>query len=331
MRRCSIFLIILSLFLSVYLVFASERTPVEVLSNAWNIEGKINFVGTETSGIYIRDRFNITVSKVFALSSGKFRREYIFPSFLVGDLLIDDGQKSYYYQANKDILTVGFSLYDPSHKDIHRKILELILKNYDIYGQQDRFLNRDVTRIFVTPKNSKTPLLVLWIDNQTSLILKREKYSADGKLQEYSFYTDIDFSTVPDERLFVWTEPKRNLKVIDRRERLIPLEEFRRKTADLIVFSPLLEKGYECIGIKEVPKGLAYQFSDGINNVLVFDLRIPPPIPPDVRRSSIGGIRYSYWQFDGMSGFAWSYKGKNFLVIGVIERDVIERIVKSYK
>ncbi|MCX7795582.1 MAG: hypothetical protein N2380_03570 [bacterium] len=331
MKKNLISLVILFLFLLSYLVFANEKTPAEILSNAWNIEGKINLVATETNGIYMKDKLNITVSKVFVLSSGRFRREYIFPSFLAGDLLIDDGRNSYYYQPNKDTLTLGPSLYDPPHRDIHKKLIELILKNYDIYGQPDRFLNRDVTRISVTPKNGKIPLLILWIDNQTNLILKRERYSADGKLQEYSFYTDIDFSTIPDERLFVWTNPKKDFRIIDRRERFIPLEEFRKRLSSLVGFSPLQEKGYECISIKEVPDGLAYHFSDGINNVLVFELRIPPPVPPDVRRSSIEGIRYSYWQFDGMSGFAWSYKRRNFLVIGIVERDIIEKVIKNYK
>lgn len=331
MKRFLASSVILFLFLLVYLVFANEKPSTEVLFNAWNTEGKISFVGTETSGIYIRDRFNITVSRVFALSSGKFRREYIFPSFLVGDLLIDDGRRSYYYQSNRDTLTIGSSFYDPPHRDIHNKILELILKNYDVYGQPDKFLNRDVTKILITSKSSKTPLLVLWIDNQTNLILKRERYSTDGKLQEYSFYTDIDFSTIPDERLFLWTKPKKDFRIIDRRDRFIPLEEFKKRLSDLISFSPLQERGYECISIKEVPNGLAYHFSDGINSVLIFDLRIPPPIPPDVRRRIVEGIRYSYWQFDGMSGFAWSYKRKNFLVIGIIDRDIIEKVIRGYK
>ncbi|MGC8970892.1 MAG: LolA family protein [bacterium] len=329
------YLIPLSLLILVLLIvfstFANERSPVEILSDAWDAEGKISFVATETSGMYIRGRLNVTVSKVFALATGKFRREYLFPSFLAGDLLIDDGHSSYYYQPNKGLVTIGPSLYDLPYRDIHSKLLELILKNYDVSSQPDKFLGRDVTKVYISPKNSKNVLLVFWIDNQTNLILKRERYSSDGKLQEYSFYTDIDFSTVTNERLFVWVKPGRDFRILERRERFIPLEKSKRKDVILVKLSPLQEKGYECISIKEVPGGIAYHFSDGINNIMFFDLQDLPSMPPSVRKVTTDGIRYSYWQFDGMSGFAWSYDRKNFLIIGVVERDIIEKIIKGFK
>lgn len=328
------FLIPLSLLilvlLTVFSLFANERSPIEVLSDAWDAEGKISFVATETSGIYMKGRLNITVSKVFALATGKFRREYLFPSFLAGDLLIDDGRSSYYYQPTKGLVTIGPSLYDSPYRDIHSKLLELIVKNYDIASQPDKFLGRDVTKVYIFPKNSKNILLVFWVDNQTNLILKRERYSPDGKLQEYSFYTDIDFNTVPNERLFIWMKPRKDFRIVERREKFIPLEE-RRRDAVLVNLSPLQERGYECVGIKEVPGGVAYHFSDGINNIMFFDLYELPPMPPSVKKITTDGIRYSYWQFDGMSGFAWTYNRKNFLIIGVIERDIIEKIIKRLK
>lgn len=64
---------------------------------------------------------------------------------------------------------------------------------------------------------------------------------------------------------------------------------------------------------------------------MFFDLYDLPPMPPSVRKITTDGIRYSYWQFDGMSGFAWTYNRKNFLIIGVIERDIIEKIIKRLK
>jgi len=331
MKRYLILVFILILILEISSGFAEEKNPIEILNSAWESEGRISFVATETSGMYIGGRLNITVSKVFALATGKFRREYLFPSFLAGDLLIDDGNSSYYYQPGKGLLTVGPSLYDPQHRDIHHKLLELIMKNYDISGQPDKFLGRDVTKICISPKNGKNILLVLWIDNQTRLILKRERYTPDGKLQEYSFYTDIDFTTIPNERLFVWIKPRKDFRRVERRERFIPLEETKRRDTTLVNLSPLQEKGYECISVKEVPGGIAYHFSDGINNIMFFDLQNLPPMPPSVRRVTTDGIVYSYWQFDGMNGFAWSYNRRRFLIIGVIERDIIERIIKRLR
>jgi len=64
---------------------------------------------------------------------------------------------------------------------------------------------------------------------------------------------------------------------------------------------------------------------------MFFDLQNLPPMPPSVRRVTTDGIVYSYWQFDGMNGFAWSYNRRRFLIIGVIERDIIERIIKRLR
>lgn len=237
MKKFLIPLSLLILLSTVFSIFANERSPIEILSNAWDAEGKISFVATETSGMYMKGRLNLTVSKVFALATGKFRREYLFPSFLAGDLLIDDGRNSYYYQPTKNLVTVGPSLYDPPHRDIHSKLLELIVKNYDITSQPDKFLGRDVTKVYISPKNSRNVLLVFWVDNQTNLILKRERYSPDGKLQEYSFYTDIDFNSVPNERLFIWIKPRKDFRIVERRERFISLEENRKRDTILVNLS----------------------------------------------------------------------------------------------
>lgn len=301
----------------------------DLLSNAWDIEGKISFVATETTGMYVKDRFNVTVSKVFSLSPNKFRREYIYPPFLAGNLLIDDGVKSYYYQPQKRLLIISPSMFDSYNREIHNRLLQLILKNYTVSSTPDRFLDREVTRLSVYPKEGGAPVLILWIDNQTNVILRREKYLPNGKMYEYSFYTDIDFNTVPNERLFIWKKPREGYRMIERSDKFIPIEEAKRHGVGI----PLSFHGreYECINIKEVPGGAAYQFSDGINNFILFSLEILPPLPPSSRKITVDGIRYSYWQIDSISGFAWNYREKRFLVIGMVERDIVERLIKSIK
>lgn len=308
---------------------AADKTPSDILTNAWNIDGKINFIATETTGMYVRDKFNVTISRVFSLSENKFRREYIFPPFLVGDLLIDDGTRSYYYQSQKKVLTISPSIFGPSQRESHNKLLKLILRNYNLVSSSDKYLGRDVSRISVYPADGRFPLLILWIDNQTNVILKREKYLPDGKIYEYSFYTDIDFNVIPNERLFVWIKPKEEFRVIEHKEKFIPLEE-AGKYGPEIPYS-FQKKGYECIGIKEVPGGIACQFSDGIKNFMVFNLESLPPIPPSSKKITTDGIRYSYWQIDSINGFAWNYKKESFLVIGMVERDIIEELIKSIR
>lgn len=330
MKNLLKFLVLIFTITVTFKTFAiAEKSPSEILSDAWNIEGKINFVATEITGMYMRNRFHIAVSKVYSSSENKFRREYLFPPFLVGDLVIDDGDKSYYYQPQKEQLTISPSIFKPSQRELHNRILQLILKNYNIVTSRDRFLNREVTRVSIYQKEGKAPLLVLWIDNQTNLILKREKYLPNGKIYEYSFYTDIDFDTTPNERLFVWIKPKERFRIIERKERFISLEEAKRRGIEIPI--SFQGEGYECINIKEVPGGIVYNFSDGINNFMLFDLENLPPIPVPFKRVTIDGIRYSYWQTDGISGFAWDYNKRKFLVIGVIDRNTIERLIKSIR
>lgn len=322
-------LVLASVILIIFRTSATEKSTLDLLSNAWNIDGKVNFIATETTGMYVKDKFNVTVSKVFSLSTNKFRREYIYPPFLAGDLLIDDGVKSYYYQPQKRLLTINPSIFDPSHKEFRNRLLQLILKNYTITSTQDRFLDREVTRISISPKEGRSPLLVLWIDNQTNVILRREKYLPNGKMYEYSFYTDIDFNAVPNERLFIWRKPREEYRVIERRDKFMPIEEAKKHGIEVSL--SFQGKEYECMNVKEVPGGLAYQFSDGINNFILFNLEILPPIPPSSRKITIDGIRYSYWQTDSISGFAWNYREKRFLLIGIVERDIVERLIKSIK
>lgn len=328
----------LFLFITVFILaistkgYSVSQSPSNLLGLAWSLENQTNFIATENTGVDLDGHREFNVSRVFAMSPNKFRREYIYPPELAGDILIDNGDRRYYYQARIRTVIIGPTLFTQDQKKLQEKQLQLILKNYNIAQSQSKFLDRDVTKVIISYKEDKKPLLALWIDNETYTILKREFYSPDGKVRQYSFYVDIKFNPNLNESLFVWQKPSNLLKTIEKREEpIISLQEAQRKYPELSSIPIMLNDEYECLGVREVLNGVVLQFSDGIKSFLVFSIKTLPPLPPIATEKIISGRKIFYWRINNIEGIAWNFKNKRFLAIGQLGQNIIERLIEDIK
>lgn len=332
MRKLSFIIIALLLSFNPLKAYSLPQAPSNLLDLAWSLENQVSFAATETTGVYIDGHREFNVSRVFVLSPNKFRREYMYPSELAGDILIDDGIKRYYYQAKERVLIIGPTMFNQGQKKLQEKQLQLIFKNYNVTQSPSKFLDRDVTKVTISYKEDKKPLLALWIDNETYIVLKRELYSSDGKVRQYSFYVDIEFNPNFNESLFVWQKPVGLLKTIEQREEsTISLQEAQKRYPDASSIPSILNNRYECLGVRESQNGLIFQFSDGIKKFLVFSVMSLPPLPPIATEKIVNGQRVFYWEINNIEGIAWNYKNRKFLVIGQLEQNIIERLIEDIK
>jgi len=331
-KRNPFFLVIILILAISSPVYSNPQVPSNLLNLAWSAENQVSFVGVENTGIYLDGHREFNVSRVYAMVPNKFRREYIYPPELAGDVLIDDGNQRYYYQVKRRKVIIKPTLFSPEQKQLQEKQLQLIYKNYNITQSQSRFLNRDITKIVISDKEEKKPILALWIDNETYTILKRELYSPDGKVRQYSFYVEIKFNPTLNNSLFIWQKPSELLTTIEQKgETIIPLQEAQKRYPEIATIPSMINNEYECLGVREVPNGIVLQFSDGIKSFLVFNINPIPPLPPMATEKSVSGKKVFYWKVDDIDGIAWSYKNKNFLAIGQLEKNIIERLIEDIK
>ncbi|MGC8717228.1 MAG: hypothetical protein ACP5RW_04445, partial [bacterium] len=163
-------------------------------------------------------------------------------------------------------------------------------------------------------------------------ILKRELYSPDGKIRQYSFYAEIKFNPTLNNSLFVWQKPSELLTTIEQKgESILSIQEAQKKYPELSSMPTLLNNEYECLGVREVPNGIVLQFSDGIRSFLVFNIKPLPPLPPIATEKNISGRKVFYWRVDDIEGIVWKYKDKSFLVIGQLGQNIIERLIEDIK
>ncbi|MGC9063782.1 MAG: LolA family protein [bacterium] len=332
MKRGLFFLVILFILLIPIKGHSISQPPSNLLSLAWSAENQVSFVGVENTGIYLDGHREFNISRVFAMAPNKFRREYIYPPELAGDILIDDGNQRYYYQAKRRTVIIKPTLFSPEQKQLQERQLQLIYKNYNITQSHSKFLDRDITEVTISDKEDKKPILALWIDNETYTILKRELYSPDGKIRQYSFYAEIKFNPTLNNSLFVWQKPSELLTTIEQKgESILSIQEAQKKYPELSSMPTLLNNEYECLGVREVPNGIVLQFSDGIRSFLVFNIKPLPPLPPIATEKNISGRKVFYWRVDDIEGIVWKYKDKSFLVIGQLGQNIIERLIEDIK
>ena len=79
-----------------------------------------------------------------------------------------------------------------------RENLELLLTNYTVSRQSDEFiLGRPSYVISLIPRYPGNPRLDIWVDKETYLSLKKERYNAEGNLITSSSFVPLDLRKGP--------------------------------------------------------------------------------------------------------------------------------------
>jgi len=188
-----LFIITFSLALVALPLLAQEGESILKLS--LNAQSRIDFEGIREVRIYTLDRvYNFRIRVIYQKPDFLYL-EYLDPPEVKGKIIIDDGKRRIEYRPRVNKIKVFSSLNSPQSKRIRENILKIMLNNFKISQiSQGRILERPVYILFLSPRNFSGPSLKLWIDKETYLTLRREKYTSQGKLLFSLQYTEVEFN-----------------------------------------------------------------------------------------------------------------------------------------
>src|SRR5579864_5364849 len=160
-----------------------------------------------------------------------------------------------------------------------RQILPQVAENYDVrFAGADRVAGRQARIVEIQGKHPGRPRLRLWIDTETRLILRLERYGPAGALRETSAFLNVQLNPVLSPDLFVVSPPP-GAQIQQRRPQAggapLTIEEIAHRVAFTPQLPAYLPPGYKIVHLNVVTiRGTptaTFVFSDGVATLTLFE------------------------------------------------------------
>lgn len=239
----------------------------KILKAANKAERQGKFVGILQVEKFDKGLRNSSSIKVYQKNS-KIKMEYLSPESR-GMVMIDDGVNLCKLDLQSKRACISFI---PSPKNQ----VERILKNYQIAQEKsEEILNRECYVLNLKPKHKFGINKKIWVDKINWSTLRAEEYDSTGNLVVTSFYTQIDFKSDIDDRIFSMPEDCQKFITQDQIG-----NRSDKETIKLLGFQPIqpkyLPSGYELNGryyeMCLVGKPVVHlRYSDGLSSFSIFE------------------------------------------------------------
>ncbi|TET12811.1 hypothetical protein E3J84_00950, partial [Candidatus Aerophobetes bacterium] len=242
-----------SFFMVVFLLLGIMTSPLlavepkEILSLSLEAQFQLDFEGIQKTQIYIKEEsYTVVVKFIYQKPDFSYIR-YLAPSKIEGRIILDDGKMRIDYVPDMDKSHISFSLNSSRAKERKKQSLNLIFDNYIISQLPDEYIReRPVYVILLTPKYAGNPWLKIWIDKETYLSLKQEKYASEKKLITSSAFTEVYFGIRSFREELYSTIPSRlwEGKKLPSRRIIRSLEQLREEITFPLSLPRYLPPGY---------------------------------------------------------------------------------------
>jgi len=170
----------------------------DLLRRAEEAEQGVSYVGLLHTVTHFRQQRVACTVKVYRQAPDQERMEYRSEP-LAGLVTGCNAHHCWHYEP-----TAGLTLRPPHPAELkEEQRQELRRRNYraEVTGT-DRVAGRETYLLSLTPRHPGNPSRRLWVDKRTGLILKQERYNAEGLLTTQTAFQDIDFRARLDPNLF---------------------------------------------------------------------------------------------------------------------------------
>ncbi|MCC6441988.1 MAG: hypothetical protein IT210_00885 [Armatimonadetes bacterium] len=201
---------------------------------------------------------------------------YKAPEFLAGMMVLDNGQESLHYIPGKPFLMAVSSRFNPARMDMYTYNTRLFRANYRLsWGGKQIVGNRQCLVIEVKPRYPGNPRRKLWLDTETGLEMKTERYDSGGRLSMTTRFVEIAFrDTISDEEVSL-PEKARFLNRVQRPDTPLDLARSQEVVGFQAMMPQYLPQGYafyEASAIRTGRRNMAHlMFSDGMNTISLFE------------------------------------------------------------
>ena len=223
-------------------------------------------------------------------------------------------------QADEDLLT--------------RAVLPEITHNYNVeFSGAEQVAGRETRVIDIKSKFQGRPSLRVWVDRETRLILRFERYRPDGTLQQTSTFISIRFDPVLSSDLFTVVSPPGAQVQQGRNPRSMTIEEIAQRVGFTPRVPSYLPAGFQAKGARVVDvRGqpvATLVYSDGVSTLTMFESRGPQGPPPKGRRVRVGSVEGTVTARGVATLLHWNVGGISYTLVGDLPEDDLIRVAAS--
>ena len=276
---------------------------------------------------------------VWFLPPGRYRRETFDEAGKPLLLVVSDGRTEWVYDQAKNRVWSGEPP-DPDYKQLGRDDeSDLLESNYQAQVSTGEPVARRATWLLDLRSRDTGKLgRRLWVDRRTGLILRAQSFEPDGGMIAETRFEEVHFTKRQKKSLFKF-KPPRGASVVKRLEPDYMALDQAKAASGLEPKTPSwLPSGYVFESLDVLPRGgkniIHYRFSDGINLLSLF--QCPPGVAldfggkPGQKVLLDSGRGTLAWTPEGRV-LAWSAGRSQFVLVGVVPPETLEKIADSVR
>jgi negative regulator of sigma E activity len=170
------------------LSLSGYRHGAALLRRSYEAESKYSYLGVLEVELLQRPHPIHSRLNVIHAAPDNTRMDAVSPPEVAGYVVIDKGEDRYMYSPNSE------RWYANTRRSPDENV-DLALKNYRVrVSGRDTVVGRPCRRLRITPRYPGNPRKLLWTDDQTGLVLRKELRNAEGQVISRSRYTEIRIS-----------------------------------------------------------------------------------------------------------------------------------------
>ncbi len=287
-----------------------------------------------------RVRVDAKEMKVHFEPPNRYRREILNETGRAVQVVISDGKTEWIYDKPHHKVWQGEPA-DPGAKKMRPDEEYGLLKaNYEVViSSSERVARREVWLLSLRSRFDGALKRLLWVDQKTGLILKSESFASDGTTASAMEFETVTFPKKEQAAHFFEFVPPRTAIFVKRAELDFKSLDQAKSAGGMEPRTPSwLPTGFVFESLDVMPRRgkniIHYRYSDGVSVLSLF--QCPPKITLDFGASQTRPVRLA----SGTAALArtrdgnvlgWSSGGSQFVLVGPVGADALERVAQSIR
>jgi outer membrane lipoprotein-sorting protein len=178
---------------------APADSAAGLLARAVHSADRVAYSGRKVTVLGRGGATEATITQEYHSKRGQVRLETVLPRRARGRVVIDDGRDRWQYEPGRRLLLRSPSTAEPPLSDLGH-----LQQNYALAraARPERVADRWVDVVTLAPRVPGKPSRKLWLDRETGLVLRVEKFHPDGSPLSASQFTEIRIGQRQPDRLF---------------------------------------------------------------------------------------------------------------------------------
>ncbi len=307
--------------------------PLSWLQAAAAAPRTVSYEGTRTSTVWA-GRVQAYQVHVYHRAPDQTRLEYLAVGDQPARIVVISGATQATYTPAANMFVRGPAA--RTEEAVAERILPQIAQNYVVrFAGTEQVAGRAARIIDVQSKFPGRPRLRVWVDTQTRLILRFERYGPAGALRQESAFIRVRINPQFAPGLFELAPPPGAQLETRRPAGKLTIEQIAQRVGFTPQLPAYLPPGYKLAGSRVVQvRGVSaavFTFTDGVATLTLFESRGAQGEPANAQRVEIHGAAGAITTRGVANVLHWNARDLSFTLVGDLPQQEMVRVGGSLR